>query len=243
MGFNSADKSPWLADLEHDRASRVEMIGRMLADTAPYNAEEDSRIQRLLAMLSHGADGAEKAQQRNQIVRGATVDSSWTTFDEESGLMVGNTQLVIRGAGPLDIISYLMDLGGRHRQAVLNRDVELFLDVKEVRSAHCTIVFSEFKTAPFRNRTFLQHVMWKKLSDSQYVWCLSPVADHPSVSPSDESHAIRAEANRVLRFTCIAPNVTRVEYGCSVDLKGGVPTWVTNKIVIPQARALPTLKH
>ena len=75
--------------------------------------------------------------------------------------------------------------------------------------------------------------MWKKLSDTQFVWCLAPIADHPSVTPSDERDTVRAEAVRALRFTVIAQNVTRVEYACTLDLKGHFPTSLTNNFVIP----------
>jgi hypothetical protein len=190
-------------------------------------------VQRRLALLVAHSE----ARNAQRLKHGTTVDSSWTMFDEESGLMVGNTQLVIHGASPLDIIAYLMDVNGRHRQAQANPEVEIRLEVREVRNVHCTIVFSEFQTPPFRNRTFLQALVWKRLSDTQYVWCASPVADHPSVAPSDESHAVRAEGTRVLRFTLVGDNVTSVEYACTLDLKGSFPAWLTTKI------ALPTLMH
>jgi hypothetical protein len=41
--------------------------------------------------------------------------------------------------------------------------------------------------------------------------CVSPIASHPSVTPSDESHAVRAEVARCLRLTLLSENVTNVE--------------------------------
>ena len=51
----------WLADVEHDRATRADMIEQMLAGGHLYSPEEDSKIQELLAMfttdLSHHVQG------------------------------------------------------------------------------------------------------------------------------------------------------------------------------------------
>jgi hypothetical protein len=221
---------PWLVDVEHDRENRKHMIAQMVADRHVYSDEEDSIIQRGLAMLE--ADSAQVGKVR-QFKHGPTIDSSWTKLDKGSGLLVGNTQCVIRGAGPLDIIAYLMDLHGMHFRSTLDPETDVRDELREVRNSHHIVEFYECKTAPFRNRTFLQALVWKKLSDTQFVWCLAPIADHPSVTPSDERGTVRAEAVRVLRFTVIAQNVTRVEYACTLDLKGHFPTWLTNNLVIP----------
>jgi hypothetical protein len=221
---------PWLVDVEHDRETRKRMIAQMVADRHVYSDEEDSIIQRGLAMLE--ADLAQVGKVR-QFKHGPTIDSSWTKLDKGSGLLVGNTQCVIRGAGPLDIIAYLMDLHGKHWRSQWDPDADIRSEIREIRSSHHIVEFYEGKMAPFQNRTFLQAFVWKKLSDTQFVWCLAPIADHPSVSPSDERGTVRAEAVRVLRFTVIAQNVTRVEYACTLDLKGHFPTWLTNNLVIP----------
>ena len=42
---------PWLVDVEHDRETRKHMIAEMVADRHVYSDEEDSIIQRGLAML------------------------------------------------------------------------------------------------------------------------------------------------------------------------------------------------
>ena len=226
-----ADAQPlWLADLEHDREARKDMIARMVADRHVYSDEEDSIIQRGLAMLAANSAQAGKVQ---HFKHGPTIDSSWTKLDNRSGLLVGNTECVIRGAGPLDIIAYLMDLNGRHFRSTLDPETDVRDELREVRSSHHIVEFYECKLAPFHNRTFLQSLVWKKLSDAQFIWCLAPIADHPTVTPSDESNAVRAEGVRALRFTVIAQNVTRVEYACTLDLKGNFPASLTNNFVIP----------
>jgi hypothetical protein len=226
---------PWLADVRHDRATRKAMIARMVVDGYVYSEEEESMIKRALAML---ADSAHPGKVR-PFKHGLTVDKSWSMLEKETGLLAGHSELVIRGAGPLDIIAYLMDLDGRHWRSQWDPEVDVRSEIREVRSPHCTIAFYECKTAPFRNRTFLSALMWQRLSDTQCVWCVFPVAAHPSVTPSDESHAVRAEAARCIRLTVVSPNVTNVEYACTLDLKGIFPNWLTNEVVLPPLLRLP----
>jgi hypothetical protein len=221
---------PWLVDVEHDRETRKRMIAQMVADRHVYSDEEDSIIQRGLAMLE--ADSAQVGKVR-QFKHGPTIDSSWTKLDKGSGLLVGNTQCVIRGAGPLDIIAYLMDLHGMHFRSTLDPETDVRDELREVRNSHHIVEFYEGKAAPFQNRTILSTLMWKQLSDAQFVWCLSPIADHPTLTASDERDAVRAEGARVLRLTMIAQNVTRVEYACTLDLKGSFPAWLTDKVALP----------
>jgi hypothetical protein len=240
----------WLADLEHDRATRDEMIAAMVGDGHAYDEEEDSTIQQRLAMLAaNSAHAGElsrsdsltsvvrrtsgRAGQRAEATHGPTVDSRWTQRDDATGELVGYVELVIRGAGPLDIIAYLMDINGRHWRSRLDPEVDVRDELREVRKLHHIVEFYECKAAPFQNRTFLSTLMWKQLSAAQFVWCLSPTADHPTVAPSDERDAVRAEGARVLRLTVIAQNVTRVEYACALDLKGSFPAWLTDKVALP----------
>jgi hypothetical protein len=240
----------WLADLEHDRATRDDMIAAMVGDGHAYDAEEDSTIRERLAMLvANSAHAGElsrsdsltsavrrtcgRAGQRAEAKHGPTVDSRWTKRDDATGELVGYIELVICGAGPLDIIAYLMDLNGRHFRSTLDPETDVRDELREVRNSHHIVEFYECKAAPLKNRTFLSTLMWKHLSDAQFVWCLSPVADHPTLTPSDECDAVRAEAARVLRLTMIAQNVTRVEYACTLDLKGSFPAWLTDKVALP----------
>jgi hypothetical protein len=248
---------PWLVDLEHDLKSRKGKMVKMVGDGTPYEDDEDSVIQSLLVMLAadsahvgHISGSFTQTIQRpfsqaiqglkmRRLKHGPTTDSSWTKLDKKSGLLVGNTHLVIRGASPLDIIAYLMDPDGRHQQSKRNRESEVRLEIREARNVHCAVLFYEVKMPPFRNRTFLNIVVWKKLSETQYVWCVSPIANHGSVTPSDESHAVRAEGARCMRFTVLARGVTNVEYACTLDLKGHFPTWLTNSQIIPSLMELP----
>ena len=48
-------KPPWLVDVEHDRETRKHMIAQMVADRHVYSDEEESIIQRGLAMFEAGS--------------------------------------------------------------------------------------------------------------------------------------------------------------------------------------------
>ncbi len=234
----------WLADVEHDRETRADMIEHILVGGHLYSPEEDSKMQALLAMLATDSSHTQRAR---QLKHGAAVESSWTKLNED-GVLVGHSRLVIHGTSPLDIVAHLMDADSNYHRSRSDPNVDVRHGVREVRNAHYSVTFTEKKTAPFRNRTFLQALVQRKLSDATYVWCTYPIANHSTVRPSDESHAVRAELVRCIRLTRLAHGATRLEYACSVDLKGRFPTRLTNSIVVPNlnastvhtARVLPT---
>ena len=56
---------------------------------------------------------------------------------------------------------------------------------------------------------------------------------HPKISAVDEAGAVRAENFRAWRLTEVSPGCTRLEYTCSLDLKGHFPKFIANTVVIP----------
>jgi hypothetical protein len=76
----------------------------------------------------------------------------------------------------------------------------------------------------------------ERLSDDpvSYVWVAAPIETHRKVTPDDERHAVRAASMRCCRLTAIAPNVTRMDYACTLDLKGAFPRAITNNLAIPE---------
>ena len=129
----------WLADVEHDRETRADMIEHMLAGGHLYSPEEDSKIQALLAMLATDSSHTRRAR---QLKHGATVESSWTR-PNEVGVLVGHSRLVIHGASPLDIIAFLMDADSNYLRSRLDPNVDVRNGVREVRNAHYSVTFSE----------------------------------------------------------------------------------------------------
>ncbi len=226
----------WLADVEHDREARTDKITQMVAGGHVYSAEEDSKIQELLAMFATDSSHGGKVR---HLKHGATVESSWTKCNEND-VLIGGTELVIHGASPLDIIAFLMDVDSRYNRSRLDPNVDVRLEIREVRNAHHSVTFYECKLVPFQNRTFHQALVWKKLSDTQFFWCTYPIADQPTVNLGDKSNSVRAEVVRCIRATYLQEGATRVEYACTEDLKGHFPTWLTNSIVIPNLRTRRT---
>jgi hypothetical protein len=65
-----------------------------------------------------------------------------------------------------------------------------------------------------------------------------PIPSHPKITAKDEAGAVRAENFRSFRMTEVAPGRTRLEYVCSLDLRGSIPQFVTNMVAIPQQENL-----
>jgi hypothetical protein len=102
-------------------------------------------------------------------------------------------------------------------------------------NAHHTIVFHRYKLPGIHDRTFLNSVIAKQLADDPptYAVVMAPIPSHDKIGPKDEAGAIRAENFRGFRLTAAAPGVSRLEYCCSLDLRGRVPQWVTDSVATP----------
>jgi hypothetical protein len=77
-------------------------------------------------------------------------------------------------------------------------------------------------------RSALQH------GARRYVWVAAPIERHSKIAAEDERHAVRAAAMRCCRLVAVAPNVTRIDYACTLDLSGLFPRAVTDRIVTPE---------
>ncbi len=66
-----------------------------------------------------------------------------------------------------------------------------------------------------------------------YVLVGVPMAQHAQITPKDEARAVRAEIRRSFQLTEVAPGVTKVDYVCSLDLKGSIPQIIVNAIAVP----------
>ena len=221
----------WLADSVHDRERRQQLIEQLGMDFQPYSETEAGAVLYGLKMLD---DFATSGSSVRELACAATVDTA--VVQETRGQardlvgrgvaeVIGKTELTIRGASPQDVIAYLMLLDGRHFQSTINKEQEVCNEIREVKNPHHFVSYYEVKTAPFQNRTFLSSLVCQQLSDQPptFVWVVAPLAEHPSVRPIDELHAVRAEGARCARLTLAAPNTTRIEYVCWVDLKGNFP--------------------
>jgi len=72
-----------------------------------------------------------------------------------------------------------------------------------------------------------------------YVLVGAPIAHHAKIAPKDEKGAVRAENCRAFRLTEVAEGITKLEYACSLDLRGSIPQAITNKAVPGQMHGAP----
>ncbi len=223
----------WLEDVEHDRSTRNAMISQMHASEWSFSSMEDAAIKDGVSLLDAFSSQQGKATDL-RLVR--TVDRS--RVKAYDGQLVGETVLVIRGATPEDIIAFLMDVSSKHERSRLDPETDVCDEVREVRSLHHKVEYYECKTAPFRNRTMLQALVWKQLSETQFVWVTVPIGSHPSVDPKDEQLKVRAELKRCFRLTSLTSDTTKVEYACAIDLRGNFPRSFTNHVLVPQVPSL-----
>jgi hypothetical protein len=223
----------WLDDAQDDGAWRNATVQEMREGEHSYSPEETALIARGMALVGTFATGKGKAR---PMRRSKTAELAETKHDEKSGLLIGHVQAEVR-ASPEQVVAFLMHFGSKFFRSTSNPEVNVRQEVLEVKSPHHTVVFLEKRTAPFQNRTFLNALLWQKVSDTPltYAWVTVPIEHHGKVSMEDEAHAIRAEAVRCVRATQTAPGVTRIEFACSLDLKGHVPSWLTDQLVIPGA--------
>ena len=60
-----------------------------------------------------------------------------------------------------------------------------------------------------------------------------PIAHHDKITPKDEKGAVRAENCRAFKLTEVAAGITKLEYTCSLNLRGSIPQAITNKLAVP----------
>jgi hypothetical protein len=228
----------WLSDTQDDGSWRDATVQEMRDGEHSYSPEETVLITRGMALLGTFATGKGKAR---PMRLSKTVALAETKHDEESGLLIGHVDAEVH-TSPEQAIAYLMQFDSKFFQSTLNPAVDVRREVLEVKSPHHTVVFLERKTAPFLNRTFLNALLWQKVSDTPltFVWVAVPIEHHAKITPEDEVHAIRAEGTRCIRATQTAGGVTRIEYACSLDLKGHFPSWLTDRVAIPTLWWFPT---
>ncbi len=76
----------------------------------------------------------------------------------------------------------------------------------------------------------------KKVAEDPPVFVVAavPIPSHAKIGKKDEVGAIRAEVCRSFRLTQLSKDVTKVEYACSLDMRGWLPQSVVNSLVVPK---------
>ena len=208
-----------VSGVDLDTKWREQWIATMASQQQVYTESEKLVIARAVELLDAFAVGP---------------GMSRTKFDAQSQRLVGATTCTIAGARPDQVAAYLMHADSSAVRSVLDPNVTVRFELIERTNSHQAILYVEMKTAPFKNRTFLNVLVCQKLSDTVWVWALVPLSSHARIGPQDEKNAVRAEVMRCFRLTATPLGETLVEHACWLDLRGSFPSWFTNQVAIPQ---------
>ena len=233
----------FLDDIHHDATQRQAKVGELASPSGRvYSTMEDGAIETLLRMLRPFEGGS------------ASVNRSETKHDAATGRLYGHAVLEVR-ADPLDIVAFMLSTDSRYLQSSNAANPRMVrYDTLEHVNAHHTICFVRYNAPGVKDRTFINAFIAKQLADNPptYAVVVVPIPSHDKIGPEDEAGAVRAENFRGFRFTAAAPGVSRLEYCCSLDLRGRIPQFVTDKVATPaqmkvtaplRGRCLPGGRH
>jgi hypothetical protein len=223
----------WLADVEHDAKQREERIAAMdSVHGRVYNALEAELLKKgaeMFAVFEASSAGA------RQLTHSATVMYSETKLDAATGLLLGRAAAMVR-ATPQEIVVHMLNYDSLYMKSSINPTVFIRSEAVEHVNAHQTIVFSRLKLgAGLSQRTFLNSTVAKKVGDDPPTYFLVglPIAQHNKITAKDEKGAVRAENCRAFKLTEVAAGITKLEYTCSLNLRGSIPQAITNKVSVP----------
>ncbi len=224
----------WMDDVTHDTAHRQARIQAIESafDQVDTSAEGPFIEQGTAVFSDYDGSSAPVTQ----LKCSATIARSETKLDAEGRFLLGRAEVEIR-ASPQEIIAYQLNYDGRHCQSDNDPAVDIRSELVARVNDHHTIIFNRKGLGSgLSDRTFLNSLIAKKVAENPTTYMLVgvPILQHPKITPQDEARAVRAESFRSFRFTEVAPGRTKMDYVCSLDLKGLVPQFVTNMIAIPQ---------
>ena len=218
------DLAVFLDDLHQDATQRQARIGELASPSSRvYSTMENEAIDTFLDML-RPFDGSSASTNRPE-----------TKQDAATGRLYGHSVAEVR-ADPQDIVAGMLNLDSRYLQSSNTANPRMVRnDMLGHVNAHHTIAFSRYKLPGIRDRTFMNSFIAKQLADDPrtYAVVVVPIPSHDKIGPKDEAGAVRAEIFRGFRLTAAAPGICRLEYCCSLDLRGRVPQWVTDKVATP----------
>jgi hypothetical protein len=232
------NKKAWIGDVAHDSKQRVDMIAVMeSASGLSYSVIENGLLDKGAAMFAAFDSSPARVM---ELEHSATSMRSETKLDVATGLLLGRAAVTIR-ASALEIATYMLDCDSRHIKLTTDRAVFVRSETLERVNAHHTIIFHRAKVTGISDRTFLTSVVAKKVGDEPptYMVVALPIAQHDKISRNDENRAVRAENCRAFKLTEVAAGITKVEYTCSLNLRGSIPQAITNKYVPAQMNGAP----
>jgi hypothetical protein len=236
LALEDESKEAWIGDVAHDSKQRIDLIAEMeSAHTSgsglAYSVIETGLLDKGAAMFAAFDSSPARV---TELEHSATSMRSETKLDVATGLLLGRAAVTIR-ASALEIATYILDVGSRHNQLTTDRTVFVRSETLERVNAHHTIIFNRLKATGVSDRTFLNSAVAKMVGDEPptYMVVALPIAKHDKITSKDEKGAVRAENCRAFRLTEVAAGITKLEYACSLNLRGSIPQAITNKFSVP----------
>jgi hypothetical protein len=224
----------WLDGVEHDAQQRADRIAEMESTSGlEYSTMENEIIEIGMAMFTAYESSMAVVK---KLPPSATIDRLETKLNA-TGVMLGRAEAEIR-TSPQNIVAYTLNYCNsrmHHALAAADPNTGRSESLARVHGCH-EISFVRVKAPGIRDRTFLYSTVAKRVAEHPptYVMVVAPIPRHAKIGPKDEAGAVRAEVYRSFKLTEVAPGVTKLDYCCSLDLKGRVPQIVTNTVALPQ---------
>jgi hypothetical protein len=179
----SSAHSRVVSDADHDRVWRQAMVQEMTAGSEQmYSADETGAIAEGLSLFAAVRTGEGKTRAAKHK---STVDWARTKHHEHSGLMIGETQAMVRGFCQ-DIVAYLVHFDSRHFAS--DSGIGRTFAVLERKNLHHIVTFMEFRQHVFRTRTFVNSVVWQQISDRPLTYVVVAVpCDHQHLAPLEQA--------------------------------------------------------
>ena len=231
--IEAEELAAWISDVELDSEERQAKIA-LLGAAQSYTPAEDELVGKSLELFDR-YDASQVTPV--SLKHAATVELAETKYDEERHMLLGRAVALIRGATPETLVAYMLSYDSRKIRSEWNPKIDVRAEVVEVVNDHHTIIYNRRKLGHgLSDRAFLNSMIAKKLGDSpvQYVLAGVPIPKHDRITKRDEAGAVRGESFRVFRLTQLGANESKLEYTCSLDLKGLIPQFVTDNIAVPQ---------
>jgi hypothetical protein len=228
-------KNAWIDNATYDMKLRQDRIVEMeLASSLSYSSMECEAIDIGTAMFA-AFESTGSSEGVKQMEHSAAMDRVETKVDRRSGhLLARATAEVCASAQEIaaHALTYCSSRFGQHTSALDPNIVHA--ESITVHGCH-TVTFFRFKAPGMSDRTFLNSIVAKKMAAEppQYLISMVPIPNHAEIDPKKEARAVRGDAYRSFRCTEVMPGRTKMEYVCTLDLRGLVPQLVTDTVAIP----------
>jgi hypothetical protein len=232
MSLEDDSLRTWIEDVTHDTAQRQDRILELGTATGlSYTTMENGLLQKGAAMFAVFEASSAGAK---QLEHSELIMYSETKLDEATHHLLGRAAAMVR-ATPQEIIVHVLNQDGRFSQSTIDPTVFVRYELLHNINAHHVIIYNRVKATGLADRTFLNSIVAKKVEDDPPTYMIVglPIAQHDKIAPKDEKGAVRAENCRAFKLTEVAAGITKLEYACSLNLRGSIPQAITNKVSVP----------